>query len=113
MVTSDWTRWLSEQEFDELVKLAENPVLLGAVEKVLCHEIYHNGILEPGESADFSRNFLLAFISNKGNEFSNEKLGQDVRSYWWGLHALELGMNELKKFKRPEERSLEAENIAV
>lgn len=109
---SDWTRWLDDQEIGELEKLAGNPILLKAIEKVLCHEIYHNGVLKPGEPADFSRNFLLNYTSAVGEKTSNEKLGEDVRSYWWALTTLESGVNQLKSFKKQEERSLESVNIA-
>lgn len=112
MGIEEWRQFLTDAQIVELQRLSQNSELIEALTRVLCHDIYNNGVLKKEQDVDFSRNFLLNFITVKGAELSNEKLGEDVRSYWWGLHALEQGLKELKKFGQ-EEKVAEPENPAV
>ena len=105
-------KFLNDTEKLALQNFAENDVQREAVKKVLLFEIYHNGTLNIGETPDPLRNGILGLVS-RGPALDNETLGRALRAQWEGINYLEVGFQELEKFKtKPEEEKENQDNPA-
>jgi hypothetical protein len=90
--------FLSELECEEIAKFNKNTIMREAVRKVLLSAIYENGTLREGMPADPLRNVAFSLAASRG-DFSNERLGQDLRAVWEGVNLLESGMGQLLSYK--------------
>ena len=95
--------YLNEIERNEPAKLNENLVLLNAIKKVLLAYVYYEGVLTPGEYAgDSLKNFVLqkAAIALQAKEITDESLGASLRADTQALRLVELGFQEIEKYKQ-------------
>ena len=104
---------LNDFQFEELEKLAQNPVLLEALEKVLCHEIVSEGVFNNKVPFDAGQNFILSYVQGIGGVINNERLGEDVRALFWGILRLKEGIKTIKAFNEPEKVSNNDKNPAI
>jgi len=96
-------KYLNSIEEAELAKLNENLVLLNAIKKVLLAYVYYEGVLTPGEYAgDPLKNFVLqkAAIALQAKEITDESLGASLRADTQALRLVELGFQEIEKYKQ-------------
>ena len=95
--------YLSDQEEKELAKLANNPILNNALEKLLLEELYSQGTLKEGISANPLENYAFYLASRrKSLNISFEQIGSDLCAVWEGINLLKNGLKELDKFKTIE-----------
>lgn len=96
--------FLNNIEKNELEKLNENLTLVNAIKKVLLAKIYFEGTLLPGQWAgDPIKNIMLQNAAGalQGNAFiTDEQLGQRLRADTQAFRLVELGFQELEKFKK-------------
>lgn len=100
-MTEDYNAILDTIERDLLKQFAENEKLMEAVRKVILKEIYAQGRLKEGEAVN-DRNFAFGLVMDAtGNVYkkTNEELGAELRACVEGMRFLQMGFNELKKFK--------------
>ena len=108
----EWKAFLNDHQISELKKLSDNPILLEALEKVLCYEIATEGVFEKNQPFDSTNNFVLSYVQAVGGVINNERLGEDVRGLFWGVHRLKDGLSMIKNFKQTEKVG-ENQNPAV
>lgn len=90
--------FISDIEWDQLSTLANNELLLNAVQKVIMASVYYNGTLRKNITPDPMRNGALSLaLSNE--TITNEALGQDIRAVAEGARMVQLGFDKLKTFK--------------
>ena len=104
---------LNDFQVDELEKLAQNPVLLGALEKVLCYEVVCEGVLENKVPFNAGNNFVLSYVQGIGGVIDNERLGADVRALFWGVLRMKEGLKNIAGFHQTERSSNEDSNPAL
>jgi hypothetical protein len=105
---------LNEIEKTEVEKFVNNPVLMGAVRKVLMIGLYQ-GSMKEGEAPDTSKNFAIqAAMHSIQNDpkITNDMLGEGLRASVEALRLIELGFQELVKMKPKEEKKKEVTNEA-
>src|SRR3990167_9020667 len=98
----EWKTFLNDHQVNELKKLSDNPILLEALEKVLCYEIATEGVFAKNKPFDATNNFVLSYVQAVGGVINNERLGEDVRGLFWVVHRLKEGLNMIKSFNQPE-----------
>lgn len=103
--------YLSDLEKAAIAQFYAFETMREAVKKVLLKQIYDNGTLKPGVKADPLKNIALVFVSNNLDK-PNEVLGENIRSIFQGINALEIGFNELATFQKKDEQPTD-ENPAV
>lgn len=91
---------LNEIEQEKIIAFMEDPIMREAVKKILLRGIYENGTLKAGVSPEPAQNFLLAIANDKG--LSNEQIGQELRSAYWGITILEQAFNKMSELKKEE-----------
>ena len=96
---AEWAEVLSDAELNELDRIADNPFLLQALEKIICYELVSEGLLAAGKSFDAGKNFVLGYVQELGGVLSNERLGEDVRALFWGVLRLREGLQNIRNFK--------------
>jgi hypothetical protein len=94
--------YLNDVEKAALRALNGNAVAKEALRKLLLSEIYSCGTLKAGEAANPLKNYSLTLVSKLG-QFSNEKVGEQLRATWEGINMLEIGLDRLRDF---EERAI-------
>ena len=107
--------YLNDMEKAELSKLNDNSVLMNAVKKVLLNYIYNEGVLVPGaDPGDPIKNFVLqkAAMALQVKETSNESLGEQLRADTQALRLVELGFQEIAKFKQIKSTEGKSKNPA-
>lgn len=104
---------LNEFQIEELTKVAQNPILLEALEKVLCYEIKTQGVFKNNLPFDAGNNFILDYIKAIGGSKDNKWLGEEIRALFWGVQYLEEGLKNIKAFGQPEKDSNSSENPAI
>ena len=93
---------LNDFQTEELVKAGQNPILLEALEKVLCYEIGSEGVLKNNLPFDAGANFILSYVQGVGGVIGNERLGADVRALFWGVLRLKEGLHNVRNFGQGE-----------
>lgn len=108
--------FLNDQEVNEVNKFLDNPVLVGAVKKVLLQDIYSFGTLEAGISPDFLKNFALSLLFDPRTmeeyAIDNGRLGEKLRACLEGIRLVQIGFNKLETFKIIKESEVKKENPA-
>lgn len=104
---------LNDFQIEELERAASNPVLLEALEKVLCYEIGSEGVFKNNLPFDAGKNFILSYVQGIGGVISNERLGEDVRSLFWGVLRLKEGIKNIQSFDPREKVVSNNENPAI
>lgn len=90
--------FLSDIEIESLTSIANSPLALGAIKKIILADVYYKGVLRANVDADPTRNAALLFaFSDK--DISNEKLGEDLRALGEGVRLVEGGLTRLEKLK--------------
>lgn len=110
--TEEWDGILNEHQIDELCRLADNPILLEAIEKVVCYELVSEGVFEKDKPFDSGQNYILNYVQELGGVLNNERLGQDVRALMWGVLRLREGIQNIRGFKK-QEKVGESENPGI
>jgi hypothetical protein len=89
--------FLEKKEQEKLEQFANDELMFQAVRKVLLFSIYNSGTITKGKPHDPLHNFAL--VAAADNSLNDEKLGKLVRSSYQGINALELGFNDLTRYK--------------
>ena len=113
MTTEEWKDYLGEQKFNEIVRIAENPTALEALEDVLCVEIKQDNSAAPGRPADAQGNWLFSYILQAGGSVSDEMLMKQARGYVVGLSLVQNALRAIEKFKPEPKKENPGENPAV
>lgn len=92
------SQFLSEVERDALKSIADSPVTLGALEKILLADLYFKGTLYKDIAADPTRNAALALCFQE-KKYSNEELGAYVNTLGESIRLLQGGIERIKKLK--------------
>lgn len=103
---------LNDFQIEELEKAAKNPVLLEALEKVICYEIKVQGVLNNGLPFDLGNNFILDYVKVIGGAKDDKWLGEEVRALFWAQQYLEQALSSIKSFQ-PEKVVSKNENPAI
>ncbi len=111
MTIEGWRKYLGDAKFGEIQRIADNPIMLEALEDVLSLELKQNNTLFPGKPDALKGNFLFNVVATNP-AVENDKLVLSMRAYTVGVLALNAGITELIKFKTEAERSPDSENIA-
>ncbi len=90
--------FLSDVEKDLLGTVADNPLLLNALKKVILADVYFKGTLREKMAPDPTRNAAIAFAF-AAEPKTDEQLGQDIRAFAEGVRLVEGGFSRLDKFK--------------
>lgn len=93
--------FLSDNEKAAIIMFNESDVMKEAVRKVLLEALY-SGSLEKGQKADPLQNIALVFVSQNLDKPDTE-IGANLRALYHGINYLEIGFNNLAKYKRPKE----------
>lgn len=105
---------LTAKDKAEILKFIENKAMMEVVKKVLLYDIYYAGTLKRNEDPNPVGNSTFSLVANHGTNVTNAQLGEVLRAQWEGLQYLEIGFQELGKFKiEKEKRSSDKENPAV
>ncbi len=106
---------LSDQETAELQKFNLNPVLKGAVKKVMLGHIYSCGVVKEGEVMDSDVNFAFGLVMNqRGDRYdlTNDKIGEKLRAAVEGIAFLNDGFKTIETFKIEENKEKDNKNKA-
>lgn len=108
----DFTKtFLNDIESDSLRSIADNPVAMMALQKILLASVYYNGVLRPGMKPDPTRNAALSLAITSTN-LSNEILGQDTRAMAESVRLISAGFTKLEKFATPKQDANSGKNPA-
>ncbi len=88
---------LTDLEQQKISQFVMDEEMVGAVKKVLLYYLYYSGTVKKGVDIDPMENSALVFASNV--KVSDKELADYVRAVYQGLNALELGFNDLEKYK--------------
>lgn len=99
MATDLLDTFLSQEEKDAVAVLAANPLLLGALKKIMLADVHFKGVLRKNIAPDPTRNAAIAFAFNGANK-SNEDLGADIRAFAEGVRLVESGFDRIEKLKK-------------
>lgn len=94
--------YLSEAEEVELRKIAKSDVAIEALRKLLLEEIYSQGTLKEGVSANPLENYAFFLVSRRKSgqiKVTDEEIGRDLCAVWEGINLLENGLKELANFR--------------
>ena len=94
------TDFLTKSEISNIEAFCKNEEMFEAVKKVILQSIYSHGVMKKGEKHNPLQNRAMALV---GGDSDNEKLGSQIRAWWEGVNALEIGYSELKKIKNDKE----------
>lgn len=97
--------FLTDQEKDAVrSSVADNPLVFGALQKIVLADVYFKGVLRKKVTADPTRNaaYALAFSQTS---LSNELLGADIRAQAEGVRLVEMGFKRVLSLKsdKPKE----------
>lgn len=104
---------LTDQEIDKLAAFNQDEVMFEAVRKVILAAIYSNGTLRKGIEANPLQNAALALVSQADSNITNEKIGADLRAFWEGVKALEMGLSKIQEYKHKDIIEQLGENPAL
>lgn len=95
--------YLSAEEKMKIEQFVQDEKMMSAVKKVLLDPIYYDGVLVEGmDAGDPIKNFALqktARAIQSDPHITDEMLGQQVRADAQAVRYIELGFQELEKFK--------------
>lgn len=91
---------LNEVEKAAVQAFYENEGMRESVKKVLLAGIYEH-VLSPGEKVDVLGNRAFWFVSHNMDK-SNEVIGENTKTLYQGLNALEVSFNKLAEYKKVE-----------
>ena len=112
-MTNEYDNILNEVEKNELSKLADSPVLMNAIKKVLLRGVYFDGTLKAGEKPEPLKNFLLSIISKSMDiAQADKKIANDLKAICMGIQVVEFTFKELEKFRKIDKKAEEKENPA-
>jgi hypothetical protein len=91
--------FLTDQEKDAVrASVADNPLVFGALQKIILADVYFKGVLRKKVDADPTRNaaYALAFSQTA---LPNEVLGADIRAQAEGVRLVEMGFKRVLSLK--------------
>ena len=107
---------INEAEELEIRKFTNNKSAYNAIKKILLSPVYNEGILKPGkEVGDPLKNFALNRASNAiqtNPGITDKMLGQDLRANTQACRLIELGFQQLDKYKDVEPPKKDESNPA-
>lgn len=103
---------VSPLEEAELTKIADNPLALQALEKVILTGPYYSGTLRPDVPAEPVKNFALNFNFAQ-DQLTNEEKGALLRAQEEAIRMVDAGMKHLNLYKTKQEPKAEKGNEAI
>jgi hypothetical protein len=91
--------FLDDNERNKLTQFWDDEVMREAVRKVLLAGLYQNGTLREKSKPNPLYNGAFSLVANEGRKVSNEQIGEDLRTLWQGLNALEHAFSNISKYE--------------
>lgn len=102
--------YLSDIEVAKIEAFNADTVMVEAVKKVILEKVYTHGVMEAGKAHNPLRNRALVLV-DEGK--SDEILGSQLRAFYEGMNAVEVGFTELSTIKSKVEFPEELLNEAI
>lgn len=95
---------INHDEELELKKLANNPILLSGIKKILLNNLYYQGVLDKSVNPEPRRNFICQLLYNEDMSMDynidDDRLGQKTRAVVEAIRLIEQGYKEIENFKK-------------
>lgn len=102
--------YLSDIEVAKIEAFNADTVMVEAVKKVILEKVYTHGVMEAGKAHNSLRNRALVLV-DEGK--SDEMIGSQLRAFYEGMNAVEVGFTELSTIKSKVEFPEELLNEAI
>lgn len=105
---------LDMNEIIALEKFNADPIMVGAVKKVILMGLYHNGTIQKGADPEPMRNVAFSRLARDyDRNLSNEQIGEDLRGLFEGISLLEIAFNSISVYKKEEDEQKVKKNPAL
>lgn len=102
--------YLTDIEIAKIEAFTADEIMVQAVKKVILEKVYTQGVMQPGVAHNPLKNRAMVLV-DEGK--SDAEIGSQLRAFYEGMNAVEVGFTELESIKGRIESPEEFTNPAI